>query len=315
MEEPLLPEHRSGSVEEESGKWSSYQYVGQTGSVAPTASLAGTEVSVDEIRSAAAASSGYYPPSLHGALVGSPEPEPEPEPIGQAPVYQGGYGGDYGGPRAQFQRKILDEVEIRELLIDHVGHRCCWGSRPARTWRIHAVEDCNVYVGTLDTFIEEREIIRETEPYLGGRIDGKENGPELSIWELDLRSQFPVLFVPYKELQEKIPHSEVIEKCSVCAGRGSNVCDTCNADQEPGFYKENQMTQCATCYRRGLIAHKDGSDTVCVKCNGKGKIPCATCGSRGLIECATCNGSDSLLARKLAIIRWKTLSTLESKCN
>lgn len=72
----------------------------------------------------------------------------------------------------------------------------------------------NVYVGTLDTFIEEREIIRETEPYFGGSIDGKDNGPELGIWELDLRSQFPVLFEPYKEVREKIPHSEVIEKCT-----------------------------------------------------------------------------------------------------
>lgn len=63
-------------VAEDSGKWSSYQYVGRTGSARPTASLAGTEVSVDEIRSAAAASSGHYPPSLHGALVGSPEPDP-----------------------------------------------------------------------------------------------------------------------------------------------------------------------------------------------------------------------------------------------
>lgn len=68
-------EKRTGSIEEESGKWSSYQYVGGTGSVRPTSALAGTEVSVDEIRSAAAAS-GYYPPSLHGALVGSPEPDP-----------------------------------------------------------------------------------------------------------------------------------------------------------------------------------------------------------------------------------------------
>ena len=82
-------------------------------------------------------------------------------------------------------------MEIRELLIDHVGHRCCWGSRPARTWRIHAVEDCNVYVGTLDTFIEEREIIRETEPYLGGSIDGKDNGPdkqELALQQVTMYS-------------------------------------------------------------------------------------------------------------------------------
>lgn len=39
----------------------------------PTASLAGTEVSVDEIRSAAAYSNPY-PPSLHAALLSSPEP-------------------------------------------------------------------------------------------------------------------------------------------------------------------------------------------------------------------------------------------------
>ncbi|KAJ1389607.1 protein SSUH2-like protein [Sesbania bispinosa] len=308
MEEPLLSEQRSESVEKENEKWSSYQYVGRTSSAIPTASLAGTEVNVDEIRSAVAASSaGYYPPSLHGALVGSPEPDPTV----QALVYQAGYGADYGGPRPEFRREILDEVEIRELLIDHVGHRCCWGSRPARTWRIHAVEDCNVYIGTLDTFIEEREIIKETEPYLGGSgsIDGKDNGPMLGVWELDLRSQFPVLFVPYKEVREKIPHSEIIEKCSDCTGRGGLVCATCNADQEPGYYKENQMTQCPTCYGRGLIAHKDGSDTLCVKCNGKGKIPCVTCGSRGLIKCATCNGSGSLLSRSVAIIKWKTLST------
>lgn len=40
------------------------------------------------------------------------------------------------------------------------------------------------------------------------------------------------------------------------------MCQTCNADQEPGFYKENQMMHCPACYGRGLIAHRDGSDTM-----------------------------------------------------
>lgn len=310
MEEPLLSsvsEQRSEAATEKEGeKWSSYQYVGRTGSVIPTASLAGTEVSVEEIRTAGSFSD-HYPPSIHAALVSSPEPDPNV----QAIVYQGGYGGEYGGTGAttDFQRQLLDEVEIRELLIDHVGHRCCWGSRPARTWKIHTVEDCNVYVGTLDTFIEERELITETEAYLGGNIDGKDTGPELGIWELDLRSQFPLLFTSYEESRAKIPHSETIEKCSGCDGRGNIVCPTCNASQEPGFFKENQMTECPACYGRGLIAHRDGSDTKCVKCNGKGKIPCATCASRGLIKCETCNASGSLRSHKVAIVRWKTLST------
>ncbi|XP_023921021.1 uncharacterized protein LOC112032493 [Quercus suber] len=310
MEEPLLSsvsEQRSeAATEKEGGKWSSYQYLGRTGSAIPTASLPGTEVSVEEIRTAGSFSD-HYPPSIHAALVTSPEPDPNVQDI----VYQGGYGGEYGGTgtAAEFQRQILDEVEIRELLIDYVGHRCCWGSRPARTWKIHTVEDCNVYVGTLDTFIEERELITETEAYLGGNIDGKDNGPELGIWELDLRSQFPLLFISYEESRAKIPHSETIEKCSGCDGRGNIVCPTCNANQEPGFFKENQMTECPDCYGRGLIAHRDGSDTKCVKCNGKGKIPCATCASRGLIKCETCNTSGSLRSRKVAIVRWKTLST------
>jgi hypothetical protein len=85
------------------------------------------------------------------------------------------------------------------------------------------VEDCNVYVGTLDTFIEERETLRETEPYLSGDIDGRDKGPELGIWELDLKSEFPVLFIPYKESKAKIPHSERIEKCS---GKGSEITDS-----------------------------------------------------------------------------------------
>ncbi|KAI8016231.1 hypothetical protein LOK49_LG05G00353 [Camellia lanceoleosa] len=128
MEKALLSE-KSDVVKEKQSfeRWSSYQYVKRAGSIIPTASLAGTEVSVNEIRSATASSDRYYPPSLHASLISSPEPDPNE----QALIYQGGYEGDYGGISNEFQRQILDEVEIRELLIDHVGHRC-WGSRPAR---------------------------------------------------------------------------------------------------------------------------------------------------------------------------------------
>jgi hypothetical protein len=53
-----------------------------------------------------------------------------------------------------------------------------------------------------------------------------------------------------------------LDEIAGCAGRGNIVCSTCNADQEPGFFKENQMAQCPVCYGRGLIAHRDGSDTM-----------------------------------------------------
>ncbi|KAL8127286.1 uncharacterized protein LOC141721296 [Apium graveolens] len=291
MEEPLI----SGGGESE--KWSSYQHVGRSGSLLPTSSLAGTQVSVDEIRSASTVSD-LYPPSLHAPLISSPEPYPND----QAIAYQGSYGGAYG-TSSEFQRQTLDEVEIRELLIDHVGHRCCWGSRPARAWKIQAVEDCNVYIGTLETFVEERETFTESEAYLSGNKFQRDTEPEQGLWELDLRSEFPVLFTPYKESRTQIPHSESVVKCSDCGGRGDLVCPSCNADQE------HKMTKCLSCYGRGLIAHRDGSDTICIKCKGKGQIPCVTCGSGGLVKCRTCSGSGSILTRKLAVVKWKTAST------
>ncbi|KNA06605.1 hypothetical protein SOVF_179440 [Spinacia oleracea] len=308
IQQPLLLEReKSEAGDGENRKWSSYEYMGSTGAAIPTASIAGAELSVEEIRRAASFSDSHYPPSLHAPLIASPDSYSYSSE--QAIEQPSGYGRDFGRDVNVFQRQVLDEVEIRELLIDHVGHRCCWGSRPARSWKIQMVEDCNVYVGTLDTFVEEREVVNERIPYRGENIKGKNSGPELGVWELDLRSQFPVLFTPEKETKIKVPHSEAIEKCPGCDGRGDTPCPTCNANQEPGYYKENQMTPCPSCHGRGLIAHRDGSDTICLQCNGKGNIPCATCSSRGLIKCNICQGGGSLLARNIATIKWKTLST------
>ncbi|GMQ11261.1 hypothetical protein CsSME_00053957 [Camellia sinensis var. sinensis] len=82
MEEALLLE-KSDLVEEKQSfeRWSSYQYVETAGSIIPTASLAGTEVSVNEIRFATASSDRYYPHSLHAPLISSPEPDPNGNPI------------------------------------------------------------------------------------------------------------------------------------------------------------------------------------------------------------------------------------------
>ncbi|TVU18720.1 hypothetical protein EJB05_34832 [Eragrostis curvula] len=327
---PLL----SGSGAAEQQHQQQYQYLGRSSSSVLRGGgngWGGPEVSADEVRSAASFSSSArhypppasaphgdnlypYPPSIHSAVL-SPSPSQSPAPAtphshdGLAIVPQGPY--PYGGsyqPSESAGRDVLDEVEIRQLLIDHVGHRCCWGSRPARTWKITSIEDCNVYVGTLETFIEERDVVTKKEPYDSGKIDGKDKGPVLGVWELDLRSEFPLLFVPEKEVMVKIPHSDVVEKCLDCEGRGETPCPVCNAGQEHGFYKANQMTRCSACYGRGLLAHQDGSDSVCGMCNGKGMLPCVACGSCGLVTCKTCTGYGSLLTQKNAHVRWKTLS-------
>ncbi|MBA0830256.1 hypothetical protein Goarm_014799, partial [Gossypium armourianum] len=117
---------------DENERLSSYQYVGRTGSVIPTASLPGTDVSIEEIRSATSFSTPY-PPSIHAPLISSPEALPNE----QAIPHQSPYATDYGTYSNDFQR---------DKRVAHRSYRSSMllGSRPARTWKIHAVEDCNV---------------------------------------------------------------------------------------------------------------------------------------------------------------------------
>ncbi|MFQ6654840.1 hypothetical protein Gotur_025648, partial [Gossypium turneri] len=94
---------------DENERLSSYQYVGRTGSVIPTASLPGTDVSIEEIRSATSFSTPY-PPSIHAPLISSPEPLPNE----QAIPHQSPYATDYGTYFNDFQRygSMKDEDTI-----------------------------------------------------------------------------------------------------------------------------------------------------------------------------------------------------------
>ncbi|KAJ1700041.1 hypothetical protein LUZ63_008553 [Rhynchospora breviuscula] len=251
----------------------------------------------------------YPPPSNHAI----PSPDPPPLPFSHAisPFqvaapkgygYQGGYNDHQCcDPSRLINSSVLDEVEVRQLLVDHVGHRCCWGSGPARKWQITSIENCSAYVGLLETFIEERETVIEREPYMGGEIDKTHKGSQCGIWELDVKSDFPQLFIPEKEIRIRIPHTEVIHKCNDCNGRGETACSFCHG-MDP-------MTQCPECFGRGVVADQDGSDTVCTMCLGKGTMSCASCNSRGTMTCNTCNGCGSLLTRSVAVVKWKTLYT------
>ncbi|KAJ4765165.1 chaperone protein dnaJ-like protein [Rhynchospora pubera] len=69
------------------------------------------------------------------------------------------------------------------------------------------------------------------------------------------------------------------------------------------------MTQCPECFGRGVVADRDGSDTVCTMCLGRGMMSCASCNSRGTVTCNTCNGRGSLLTCSVAVVKWKTLYT------
>lgn len=292
------------SVEKEGqlSEWAQYEYVNNS-QRRPGAVEAGAAISGDEIR--AAATIDPYPVWIYGALITPEDPvvggsggvQPLRSPSNPTPPLQDDYQ----------SVQVLEEEEIRELLIDHVGRHCCWGRSPARTWKIQKIEDCNSYIGTLETFIEERDVVDDVEPYAGGVVDGKDGGRMLGAWEVDMKGEFPLLFVSRKEARTKLPHSEFVDKCQGCSGRGELPCPKCNPNPEAGQYIAGQMSTCSQCRGRGLIAHLDGSDTICKNCKGEGKLPCTSCGSRGLIKCGNCRGEGALLHRKILVVRWRTI--------
>ncbi|KAJ4733767.1 chaperone protein dnaJ-like protein [Rhynchospora pubera] len=201
-----------------------------------------------------------------------------------------------GAPSNQTGSCELDEAEVRQLLMDHVGHRYCSVSEPARKGQIVFLENFFAYVGTLETFIEERETVIEKEPYVSGLYAGE--GLQYDIWELDVNADSPQMFVE-KDLRFTLPHTEVVQLCDNCNGQGKIICPSCNGEQR---------THCAKCSGIGLIAKQNRSLTRCKACSGKGTVYCDFCDTRAIVPCSTCNGSSMLVARSVAVVKWKTVS-------
>jgi hypothetical protein len=80
---------------------------------------------------------------------------------------------------------------------------------------IEETKECNVCIGSLETFIEERELMNEVKPYdpAWGHIDKNTQTRSLGPWEVDVKNEFPALFTPQKETKLKLPNSDSMEKC------------------------------------------------------------------------------------------------------
>ncbi|KAL3697910.1 hypothetical protein R1sor_011986 [Riccia sorocarpa] len=301
-EEPLYPVP-DGNVDEWTRKQLK-QWEQLSKSIAPPASDGPVTVSGTEIRHEAV--NDPYPQWIYAALV-TPENEADVRVAAQEDAQREPPKADYLLPRELHVVQGLEEEEIRTLLCEYVDGHCCWNKTPASKWPVKKVEDCNVYIGSLETFIEERSILEEVEPYSGGPYAGQEGGRNFGPWEVDMNDEFPPLFTVEKTAKRKLPLSQRVEDCRNCSGRGEVLCELCHDGAQPGEFRPGKTTPCSVCRGRGLIAHQDGSDTECHRCQGRGNLLCFHCSSRGLVRCEICKGSGALLYNQTLIVRWSTL--------
>ncbi len=61
--------------------------------------------------------------------------------------------------------------------------------------------------------IREREVVEQVKPYTGSQVDDNTGARAPGPWEVDMRNEFPLLFISRKEAILKLPHSESVAKC------------------------------------------------------------------------------------------------------
>lgn len=214
---------------------------------------------------------GYEGVSFSQDKVVPPPPVALPEAVGDLP------------PQTFTDLGKLDEEDLRAAMLQHVSEHCCYGSKPAKEMKIKGFKGVTALHYILETFAEGRETRNAHAPYMGGLVDGPENGPPPLPW--DIPCQANELFKTH-QIQKEVPHTSIIRPCHGCDARGWNWCWRCGG---------RGRTRCSSCGGRGhqhVYDHHSKShvNRPCSFCHGSGHRICFTCGGDGRITCRTCQG-------------------------
>jgi hypothetical protein len=178
-----------------------------------------------------------------------------------------------------YQATPIDEQEVRAVTNRHVSGKVLYSSAAAQQMIYSSIDTHTAYVYKLETFSEKREtkwVWKPCDPCIP--VDGPQNGPIPSPWD--------VVVLPANEFKKDkktvaVPHSEHVQQCHKCIGRGNVQCTHCNG---MGF------KPCSSCGGSGVrmnsacsFCHATGRDK-CIWCSGHGHKKCDTCHSHGTIK-------------------------------
>ena len=118
---------------------------------------------------------------------------------------------------------ITDE-EITAILSAYITQKCCARTNNIKKFTLKGVDVKNGYLYVLHSFTETRITKWKEVPYLGGYVDGPENGPMPYKW--DVTVTVPNSFEDDKR-RYVVPHSEEVKICGRCNGIGKTTCSGC----------------------------------------------------------------------------------------
>ncbi|XP_030634425.1 protein SSUH2 homolog [Chanos chanos] len=182
----------------------------------------------------------------------------------------------------------VSEDVAREALLQFVGKKWAYSSKPARNLVFKDLKPYTVYRYRLETFTESRSSAWEFEPHTGQYIDGPHNGVSPPPWEVQV--QYPPKYTDVVQ-KVRVPHSSFIKTCHKCHGNGKVRCTHCHG---------RGQTRCTFCHGTGHSRNKR-----CISCSGRGKKRCTRCHGHGHQICPTCRGHRNLMHFIQLTVTWK----------
>ncbi|KAH3805004.1 hypothetical protein DPMN_133296 [Dreissena polymorpha] len=158
----------------------------------------------------------------------------------------------------------LDEESCRQARYQFVSEHCCYGSKPVKEIKITDFKGITAIHYILETSAEGRSTMNAKAPYIGGPVDGPENGPPPLPWTFPCT---PDQTFRTHSKKIEVPHTSVVCCCPGCDQRGWNrrwhfgsrsraKCTTCDGDGRVQQYDSQQQRQgtfmCHRCHGDGL---------------------------------------------------------------
>ena len=122
-----------------------------------------------------------------------------------------------------------------------------------------------------------------TESNVEQQIDGPQNGPAPQPWDILVS---PSEMFKDETVQVQVPHTEYVDRCPKCFGRGHVQCKGCHG---------RGSDQCAFCHGSGSRDRSDGGREPCASCNGSGRHQCYSCHGAGMVRCGKCEGEGQVI--------------------
>ncbi|CAD5118072.1 DgyrCDS6811 [Dimorphilus gyrociliatus] len=175
----------------------------------------------------------------------------------------------------------------KDALNEFASSNCCYGKGVSTNMIINNISNEFAYHYILETCTEWRSVKWTFEPFIGGYIDGPNNGEPPLPWSI---SCTPSALFMNETKEIPVPHTEQVFQCHNCKARGFVVCSRC---------KGVKRVRCSKCSGSGWVKKFDAKQkrhdkTSCGGCSGSGKSRCGKCSGSGELICLVCRGRKQL---------------------